>query len=127
MTITAHVETETTLEPRLARHDPALSALSDLARVLEQNAETQRLLASRIRDAQRARSAGQSWSEVLTAESEPGTMQLVSQDLGRMSKASGALRTHLVVALREEGVSIPAIARLFGVTHQRVSNLLRKQ
>jgi transposase len=31
-----------------------------------------------------------------------------------------------VDTLRREGVSIPAIAKLFGVTHQRVSNLLRR-
>jgi predicted transcriptional regulator len=31
-----------------------------------------------------------------------------------------------VVALRSEGQSIPSIAHLFGVTHQRVSNLLRR-
>jgi hypothetical protein len=30
------------------------------------------------------------------------------------------------VALRAEGQSIPSIAHLFGVTHQRVSNLLRR-
>ena len=35
-------------------------------------------------------------------------------------------RSSLVVALRAEGQSIPSIAHLFGVTHQRVSNLLRR-
>jgi hypothetical protein len=127
MTLTAHVDDATILEPRLAQHDPTLNALTELARTLEQNAEAQRVLATRIRDAQRARMGGSSWTDVLNAESDPGTMQLVSQNLNRLSKASGSLRTNLVVALREEGVSIPAIARLFGVTHQRVSNLLRKQ
>ena len=42
-----------------------------------------------------------------------------------LGSSSGAFRRALVLALREEGVSIPAIARMFGVTHQRVSNLLR--
>ena len=53
-------------------------------------------------------------------------MQLVSTILRRQSEASGYLRRSLVVALRAEGQSIPSIAHLFGVTHQRVSNLLRR-
>ena len=56
----------------------------------------------------------------------PGTVQLVSAILRRQSEASGYLRRSLVVALRAEGQSIPSIAHLFGVTHQRVSNLLRR-
>ena len=59
-------------------------------------------------------------------EDEPGTVQLVSTILRRQSEASGYLRRSLVVALRAEGQSIPSIAHLFGVTHQRVSNLLRR-
>ena len=53
-------------------------------------------------------------------------MQVVSQMLARLSKASGTVREELVDVLRAEGASIPSIARLFGVTHQRVSNLLRR-
>jgi hypothetical protein len=53
-------------------------------------------------------------------------VQLVSTILRRQSEASGYLRRSLVVALRAEGQSIPSIAHLFGVTHQRVSNLLRR-
>jgi hypothetical protein len=33
----------------------------------------------------------------------------------------------MVISLRDEGASIPSIAGLFGVTHQRVSNLLRRR
>ena len=50
----------------------------------------------------------------------------MSTILRRQSEASGYLRRSLVVALRSEGQSIPSIAHLFGVTHQRVSNLLRR-
>jgi transposase len=50
----------------------------------------------------------------------------VSTILRRQSEASGYFRRSLVVALRAEGQSIPSIATLFGVTHQRVSNLLRR-
>ena len=69
---------------------------------------------------------GKDWKSILAAEDDPGTVQLVSSVLRRQSEASGYLRRSLVVALRAEGQSIPSIANLFGVTHQRVSNLLRR-
>ena len=103
----------------------AVAAFGALADALESNAEDQRLLAHRIRVISQARREGRSWTEVLGDEDEPGTVQLVSRVLGRISLASGTLRKALVLELRAEGASIPAIARLFGVTHQRVSNLLR--
>ncbi len=103
----------------------AIEAFAALADALETNAEDQRLLAQRIRMITQARRAGRSWMDVLGQEPDPGTVQLVSRVLGRISLASGTLRKALVLELREEGASIPAIARLFCVTHQRVSNLLR--
>ena len=94
--------------------------------MLRENAESERLLTKRIADLRRARETDREWKAILGAEDEPGTVQLVSTILRRQSEASGYLRRSLVVALRAEGQSIPSIAHLFGVTHQRVSNLLRR-
>jgi Homeodomain-like domain len=107
------------------RYTDPMVALEALAVALEQNAAEERLLASRVRDLASGRGDGMPWLSVLTREPDPGTVQLMSRVLGRLSMASGTFRRSLVLALRDEGVSIPAIARLFGVTHQRVSNLLR--
>jgi hypothetical protein len=107
------------------RSAEALHALEALAVALEQNAEEERLLTHRIRELTAGREEGSSWHEALAAQGDPDTVQLMSSVLGRLSRSSGAFRRALVLALREEGVSIPAIARMFGVTHQRVSNLLR--
>lgn len=106
--------------------DPTLAALTALAGALESLAEDERILAERLRRLQRERSAGRAWRDILNDEEAPGTMQIVSRMLARLAEASGTLRRDLVEALRKEGTSIPAIARLFGVTHQRVSNLLRR-
>ena len=106
--------------------DQVLGALQSLALVLEQNAEEERLLAERIRKLIEVRHGGASWLEALQQEEQPGTIHLVSSVLGRLSSASGAVRRELVFSLRAEKVTIPVIARLFGVTHQRVSNLLRR-
>lgn len=106
--------------------DATLRALDALSAALAEMSKDERLLEERLRDLHRQRSAGRSWHEILSEEDTPGTMQLVSRVLACLAKASGTLRKELVDSLRREGVSIPAIARLFGVTHQRVSNLLRR-
>ena len=106
--------------------DPVSCAFADLARVLEDSTRDHRVLTERIRSVEGRRASGGSWRDALAAEEEPGTLQLLSQTLARLSLASGILRKALVVELRGEGNSIPSIARLFGVTHQRVSNLLRQ-
>ena len=117
----------------LARHgesgassDDVLTALGELDAVLRENAERERVLFQRIAEVRLARENGQEWKSILAGEDEPSTVQLVSTILRRQSEASGYLRRSLVVALRAEGQSIPSIAHLFGVTHQRVSNLLRR-
>jgi hypothetical protein len=106
--------------------DEVLKALGELEVVLRENAEHERVLFQRIAGLRLARENGKEWRSILAGEDEPGTVQLVSTVLRRQSEASGYLRRSLVVALRAEGQSIPSIAQLFGVTHQRVSNLLRR-
>ena len=101
-------------------------ALEELLKVLETAAQEQRQLTERVKALQAARRDGASWSEALAREETPGTVQLVSSLLAGLSVVSGRLRRDLVVALRGEGATIPAIARRFGVTHQRVSSLLRQ-
>ncbi|HEY3943118.1 MAG TPA: hypothetical protein VGL60_11625 [Acidimicrobiales bacterium] len=112
--------------PNESSSDPVLDALEQLARVLEDNVRDHQVLAERIRSVEGLRAGGGSWREALEAEDDPGTLQLLSRTLARLSLASGVLRKALVVELRGEGNSIPSIARMFGVTHQRVSNLLRQ-
>jgi hypothetical protein len=109
-----------------ASDDEVLKALDELESVLRENAESERLLMQRIAEVRLARQNGREWKAILGDEDDPGTVQLVSTILRRQSEASGYLRRELVVALRGEGQSIPSIAHLFGVTHQRVSNLLRR-
>ena len=45
--------------------------------------------------------------------------------LRRATEASGQLRRRVAAGLRAEGATLPAIARWFGVSHQRISTLLR--
>ena len=121
-----HREATPVDEPARAAGDPTLVALDELSATLDDLSRDQRDLAQRIDALRQARQSGASWQEILSKEEPPGSMQVVSQMLARLSKASGTVRKELVDVLRSEGASIPSIARLFGVTHQRVSNLLRR-
>ena len=80
---------------------------------------------SRIVEARQLRLYGATWSEILKQENDPNTVQLLSQMLALVSGVSGKFRRALVLS-HDEGMSILSIARLFGVTHQRVSNLLHR-
>lgn len=106
--------------------DSTLVALEALKGALDEMSHDRELLQRRLEELHRKRSEGKAWRDILSEEEPPGTMQVVSRMLACLAKASGTLRKELVDSLRREGVSIPAIAKLFGVTHQRVSNLLRR-
>lgn len=114
-------------EPIPDRHDPVLAALEDMEQRIELNVRDERTLQRRIRQLLAARQQGQPWRTILDEEPEPGALHLVGLLLGRLSESSGVLRRSLARALRSEGETVPAIARRFGVTHQRVSSLLRQR
>lgn len=109
-----------------ASPDATVSALDALSGAIGEMKKDQELLQQRLEGLKRQRMEGKAWRDILAEEDAPGTMQVVSRMLACLAKASGTLRKELVDTLRREGVSIPAIAKLFGVTHQRVSNLLRR-
>lgn len=106
---------------------PILAAIDGIVDAVDQNVRDERILLQRLHRIRHARASGMSWHEVLQTDEHPETMQLISVLLSRLSMASGSLRRVLALALRQEGVSTLTIARLFGVTHQRVSNLLRRR
>lgn len=105
----------------------ALASLDDLAAALDDNARDQRLLAGRIRYLRAGAAKGKRWKDLLDGEPRPGALQLSSTILARLTEGSASLRRGLVRALRAEGATIPAIAEHLGVSHQRVSSLLRRR
>ncbi len=106
--------------------DPTLVALADLAKALEIRAHDQAVLAVRIGRLRAARADGARWDQLLSDDPGEGSMQSVSHMVTDMSEAGGAFRRAVVQELRHEGVSLSIIAKLFGVTHQRVSNILHR-
>jgi hypothetical protein len=103
-----------------------LDALADLAGMMEDNARDDRALARRIRQLHAGRSHGRSWHDLLAGGPAPEALSLVDRILGRVTEGSGALRRAVARGLRMEGATVPRIAEMFGVSHQRVSALLRR-
>jgi hypothetical protein len=106
--------------------DLTLDTLDDLALTIDENADEEHRLAGRIRRLRAGRAAGRSWEDVLADEPLPGTLELASAVLGRLSQASAALRRTVARGLRAQGVSVAAIAERFGVSRQRISALLKR-
>jgi hypothetical protein len=106
--------------------DQVMAALDDLTATVEANARDGKLLVRRIDELRRARAAGRPWREILGRQRTPGALDLVGRMLNRLGESSAGLRRPLASALRREGLSIPSVARIFGVSHQRVSTVLRR-
>jgi DNA-directed RNA polymerase specialized sigma24 family protein len=80
----------------------------------------------RIADIRRQRNAGGSWSSIVSAETPPLIVQLVSESTRALDVHGSRVRRTEVLALHQEGMTMERIAARFGVTRQRISSLLRE-
>lgn len=71
--------------------------------------------------------AGRPLHDAIAAESEPRTVELLTANIDSLHGVGAQLRAAQAQALRDEGMSIAAVADLFGVTRQRVSALLKQK
>lgn len=103
-----------------------MTALDNLAAAADEVANDQRQVARAARAMRRQRSQGLTWSTILDRPPGSSMLPLLARSLGRAVDAAGAFRRSVVEGLAAEGLSRRQIARLLGVTHQRVSALLRQ-
>ncbi|MCA1844689.1 MAG: hypothetical protein LC792_16155 [Actinobacteria bacterium] len=101
------------------------SALEDIAADAEMVADDQRNVASSARSMQRQRDRGWSWARILDQEGNPGLLELLRRSGSRLSGATGRFAQTLASGLSVEGESRRMIGRRLGVTHQRVSTMLK--
>jgi hypothetical protein len=101
------------------------AALEELAVSADEVADDQRRVARRARAMNRQRERGRSWAEILDGESEPRLLGLLRGNTRRLAEATGRLAHTLAQGLVREGESRRQIARRLGVTHQRISAMLR--
>ena len=100
----------------------ALEELCGTARQMIANAE---LILERAAYIRARRAAGVPYREIVPAEPRPLIVELISDTLSQLADAGSRWRRAEARALHGEGLTMDVIARLFGVTRQRVSSLLK--
>jgi len=108
-------------------HQAFLSALRELDRALDQAIESGQTMKCRVNEILQAAQAGRPLRESLPAEQRPLLVQLLTQTTELLHAYGNRVRTTEARALYSEGVTMDEIARLFGVSRQRVSTLLRSR
>jgi hypothetical protein len=83
------------------------------------------LIEVRAAEWQRFRDEGLCYSEIVWLEERPLVVELLADTIALLHEVSGPFRRVEARALHAEGVTMDRIASLFGVTRQRVSNLVR--
>lgn len=112
----------------MAHEDVRVRAAHALAQLLDTLDETEQLLAlarKRGVDIQERLRAGATWREIVTEEHRPLIVEVLSDSLLRLMDAGSRFRREEARALHDEGLTMEAVAVLFGVTRQRISHLLR--
>ena len=107
--------------------DPVTEALENLIAVVRQNREDGRVVIERAEALLEARRTGRPWAELVPEEPRPQIVELLAAKLERLAGGSSRFRRAQAKALHDEGLTMEQIARLFGVTRQRVSALLKER
>lgn len=100
--------------------------LETVAVAADDVADDQRRVAREARAMQRQRDRGWSWVRVLDHEAEPGLMGLLRRSARRLADSAAHLAQALARGLAGEGQSRRQIARRLGVSHQRITAMLRQ-
>lgn len=111
----------------MADDDPVLTALDELCDALRDNiARNERALA-RADQIRAQRREGKPYREIVAEAQGPLIVELVASNMAVLSDAGSRLRRAEARALHTEGLTMDRIAGLFGVTRQRISELLRQR
>ena len=105
--------------------DAFMKAIADLDRALEESVDMVELMRERIRDLQRANAEGRALREIVPEEQTPLLVQLLTESTNLLHAYGNRVRRTEARALHGEGMTMDEIAKLFGVTRQRISALLR--
>lgn len=103
-----------------------MEALDDLDRALDDSVAMTRRVKERIVEIRAARFRGDSVREIVPKEETPLIVQLLTEMTNLLHSYGNRVRRTEAHALHQEGMTMDEIAKLFGVTRQRVSALLRE-
>lgn len=104
-----------------------IAALAAIESAAGANAERSLEIQARARSLRSSLDDGESLVDLVREEPRPSTVELLSTNMATLETAGAQLRAAKALALRAEGLTIEAIAELFGVTRQRISALLRQK
>lgn len=106
------------------RWQEILDAAEGLLDALRDSANRLSLAEGRADRALEMRANGASFRQIIETAERPLLMEIATMDLQAIAAAGTRLRRVTVRALRDEGMSNEEIAKVFGVSRQRVSRLL---
>lgn len=107
--------------------DRLLDALGELEHAAHGNIERTRALLDRATYLRERLHEGEDLIGVIEREPAPRIVELLTTNMATLETTGAAFRAAEAMALRAEGLTIEAIAGLFGVTRQRISALLRQR
>lgn len=110
----------------MATDDEVLLALEELTAALRENSARNEHVLKRAENLRRQRGEGAKWSDLVTEEERPLIVELLTRNMQVLATAGSRLRRLEAKALHDEGMTMERIASLFGVTRQRISELLRE-
>lgn len=102
------------------------STLEEFADTAEAIADDHHQVAREAVQMQRLRDRGWSWSQILDAREELRPVELLRRGARRTAGLTSRMSSLLAHALAQEGESRRQIGRRLGVTHQRVTAILRE-
>ena len=103
------------------------AALEEIEAAAGDNVERSLEIQRRARDLRAGLASGVSLVDHVRDEPRPLMVELVTANMAALETAGAKLRAAQAAALRAEGLTIEAIAELFGVTRQRISALLKQK
>ena len=113
------------VESEPADNDEVLVTLAAVVESLHECSERITEALARADVLRSSRNAGMSYSEILESSGGPLVLELLTSILSALSDTGSRLRRAEARALYAEGLSMEKIARIFGVSRQRVSSLLQ--
>jgi plasmid maintenance system antidote protein VapI len=102
-----------------------MNAVDDLDRALDESVDMVKRMRERIEDLRKANAEGRPLREIVPEEQTPLLVQLLTESTNLLHSYGNRVRRTEARALHGEGMTMDEIAKLFGVTRQRISALLR--
>ena len=107
--------------------DTVMDALDGVVDAIDDARGRITLIEDRAAEIKRRRAAGLEYLAIFPSEERPLIVALLAETITLLHEASGRFRREEARALHTEGVTMDEIAALFGVTRQRISEVLRSR